>query len=153
MRFQTLCSRLSRYCGTAVLSACVPGIVVSQEAAETNYLKHRSDPVQQICSRALVDFALAQKCRFLSDAASADYERNLNEANVIFQGYVVAQRIVSAPDQAVAYTRSMALGSMRFASLSDCNGSARDAAHTGERTARDFVPLLRELFEAPARKQ
>ena len=131
----------------------IPCIAAAQVSSEPRYLKHRTDPVQQIFSRALVGFALNQKCLVLSQSVAADYELRLTRASDIFQGYVVAQHFVASPEEALEYIRAMATGSARFAALNECDAPTKEAVASGHQTARDFVPLLREMFEAPSQKR
>jgi hypothetical protein len=136
-----------------VLVGSLPSAAISQGVGGPIYLNHRTDPVQQIYSRASLGFSINQKCRFLSDLEKSDYESRLIQAGGIFQGYVVAQKIVPVPGQAIDYIRDMTLGSDKFASSSECDAASKDLVQSGHSTARDFVPLLRALFEAPSHKQ
>lgn len=136
----------------ALVASCICGSAASQESSDSSYLKHRSDPVQQIYSRAVLGYALNQKCRQLDAAATDDYERRLNQTTGIFQGYVAAQDFVPSLSQAIQYTRGMMLGAGRFAASSECDAEANNIIRLGYQTARNFVPLLRELFESPSRK-
>ena len=137
----------------AVVASCLVGNATSQGSSDSNYLKHQTDPVQQIYSGAILGYSLNQKCRLLNDAAANDYERRLNQATLIFQGYVAAQQFVPNASQAIDYTHGMLLGAARFAALSECDTVASDKVQSGYQTAQNFVPLLRELFGAPSQKQ
>jgi hypothetical protein len=137
----------------AVFASCLCGNATAQGSIDSNYLGHQTDPVQQIYSGAVLGYALNQKCRQLNDVTASDYERRLNQATMIFQGYVVAQRFVPNASQAIEYTQGMLLGAARFAALSECDTVANDKVQSGYQTAQTFVPLLRELFAAPGPKQ
>ena len=139
-------------CLLALLAGCFCGSAAAQESIDSSYLKHQSDPVQQIYSRAVLGYALNQKCRQLDATATDDYERRLNQATGIFQGYVAAQNFVPGPSQAVQYTHGMLLGVARFAGSSECDAEANNRVRLGYHTAQNFVPLLRELFGAPSQK-
>ena len=135
------------------MASCICGSAATQESKDSSYLKHQSDPVQQIYSRAALGYALNQKCRQLDATATDDYERRLSQATGIFQGYVAAQNFVPSPTLAVQYTHEMLLGAARFASSSECDAEANNRVRVGYHTAQNFLPLLRELFGAPSQKQ
>ena len=137
----------------AVFASCLCGNATSQGSSASNYLKHQTDPVQQIYSSAVLGYALNQKCRQLNDVTANDYERRLNQATMIFQGYVAAQRFVPNASLAIEYTQGILLGAARFAALSECDTVDNDKVQSGYQTAQNFVPLLRELFSAPGLKQ
>ena len=130
---------------------CQPA--TAQGSVEPGYLKNRADPVQEIYSRAVLGYALNQKCRQLDAAATEIYERHLNQATVIFQGYLVAQKFVPNPSDAIPYTQGLLRGAARFVGSSDCDARAQDRVQQGYQTAQNFMPLVRELFSAPAPKQ
>ncbi|MEI6027021.1 MAG: hypothetical protein WCT47_10050 [Betaproteobacteria bacterium] len=129
---------------------CQPA--TAQGSVEPGYLKNRADPVQEIYSRAVLGYALNQKCRQLDAAATETYERHLNQATVIFQGYVVAQKFVPNPSDAIPYTQGLLRGAARFVGSSDCDARAQDRVRQGYLTAQNFMHLVRELFSAPAPK-
>lgn len=129
---------------------CQPAI--AQGAGEPGYLKNRADPVQEIYSRAVLGYALNQKCRQLDAAATETYERHLNQAAMVFQGYVIAQKFVPNPSDAIPYTQGLLRGAARFVGSSDCDARAQDSVRQGYQTAQNFMPLVRELFSAPASK-
>ena len=135
----------------AIVVYC-PDVTEAEGSGQPAYLQHGTDPVQRIYSKALIGFALNQKCRLLTDAAAADYERVLNRAGAVFQGYVAAQKFVSSPDLATSYTEAMNQGA-RSVSLHSafCDAEAKEAVESGKRTAENFIPLLRDLFEEPTR--
>ena len=137
----------------ALVASSICGNAAPQEASDSSYLEHQSDPVQQIYSRAVLGYALNQKCRQLDATATDDYERRLSQATGIFQGYVAAQKFVSSPGQAVQYAHGMMLGAGRYAASSECDAEANNRVRLGYQTAQSFVPLLRELFGAPSQKQ
>jgi hypothetical protein len=129
---------------------CQPA--TAQGAGEPGYLKNRADPVQEIFSRAVLGYALNQKCRQLDAAATETYERHLNQATVIFQGYVIAQKFVPNPSDAMPYAQGLLRGAARFVGSSDCDARAQDRVRQGYLTAQNFMHLVRELFSAPAPK-
>lgn len=146
------CPRYHQLLLTAA-ATCLGGSATSQESGDLSYLRHQTDPVQQIYSRALLGYALNQKCRQLNAPGTDEYERRLNQATMIFQGYVTAQNFAPNPSQAIQYTHGMLLGAGRFAASSECDAAADDRVRAGLQTAQNFVPLLRELFGAPSQRQ
>jgi len=135
----------------AAVGLCQPAM--AQGAGEPGYVRNRADPVQEIYSRAVLGYALNQKCRHLDAAATETYERHLNQATVIFQGYVVAQKFVPNPSDAMPYTQGLLRGAARFLGSSECDAQAQGRVHQGYQTAQNFMPLVRELFSAPAPKR
>jgi hypothetical protein len=129
---------------------CQPA--TAQGAGEPGYLKNRADPVQEIFSRAMLGYALNQKCRQLDAAATETCERHLNQATVIFQGYVIAQKFVPNPSDAMPYAEGLLRGAARFVGSSDRDARAQDRVQQGYQTTLSFMPLVRQLFSAPAPK-
>lgn len=129
---------------------CQPA--TAQGAGEPGYLKNRADPVQEIFSRAVLGHALNQTCRQLDAAATETCERHLNQATVIFQGYVIAQKFVPNPSDAIPYTQGLLRGAARFVGSSECDARAQDKVQQGYQTTLSFMPLVRQLFSAPAPK-
>ena len=135
----------------AAVGLCQPAM--AQGSGELGYVRNRADPVQEIYSRAVLGYALNQKCRRLDAAATETYERHLNQATVIFQGYVVAQKFVPNPSDAMLYTQGLLRGAARFVGSSECDAQAQGRVQQGYQTAQNFMPLVRELFSAPAPKR
>ena len=135
----------------AAVGLCQPAM--AQGSGEPGYVRNRADPVQEIYSRAVLGYALNQKCRHLDAAATETYERHLNQATVIFQGYVVAQKFVPNPSDAMPYTQGLLRGAARFVGSSECDAQAQGRVQQGYQTAQNFMPLVRELFSAPAPKR
>ena len=125
-----------------LLTALVTGLVHAQEADTLAYLKHNSDPVQRVYSKALLGFALEHKCNLLTSSVRAGYERDLNFATEIFNGYLSAKGIVQNTVQASNYSKSMALGTIRFAATSKCGSDVNEQVNTGLKTAQDFRSLI-----------
>ena len=142
-------------CFLATVALAAVGLckaAAAQGAGEPAYLKNRADPVQEIYSRAVLGYAFNQKCRQLDAAATETYERHLNQATVTFQGYVIAQKFVPNPGDAIPYTQGLLRGAARFVGASECDARAQDRVRQGYQTAQNFMPLVRELFTAPAPK-
>lgn len=134
----------------AAVSLCKAA--AAQGSGEPGYLKHRADPVQDIYSRAVLGYALNQKCRQLDAAATETCERHLNQAQVILHGYVIAQKFMPNPSDGIPYTQGLPGGVACFASSSECDARAQDRVQQGYLTAQHFMHLVRELFSAPAPK-
>jgi hypothetical protein len=137
----------------AMMAVGLCQLATAQGSGEPGYLKNRADPVQEIYSRAVLGYALNQKCRHLDASATETYERQLNQATVVFQGYVIAQRFVPSPNDAIPYTQGLLRGAARFAGSSQCDARAHDRVQQGYQTAQSFMPLIRDLLSAPAPKQ
>jgi hypothetical protein len=112
---------------------CQPA--TAQGSGEPGYVRNRADPVQEIYSRAVLGYALNQKGRQLDAAATETYERHLNQAMVTFQGYVIAQKFVPNPVDAIPYTQGLLRGAARFAGSSECDARAQDRVRQGYQTA------------------
>jgi hypothetical protein len=120
---------------------------VAQE--ENAYLSHGADPVQREYSTAIMGFAYEKKCAFLSQSDRADYERQLNLATNLFEGYVLAMGMAPNPAQAVKYPRDMAMGAIRFAGASSCDGTARERVNRGFEVAKGFVQATAPALRKP----
>jgi len=116
--------------------------VASVASDDPIYLKHRSDYVQRVYSDVLIGFAFERKCNFLEDTAQVDFEKHLNSASYIFQGYVLAKEYVLEPAEALSYTKEMAFGAIRFSAQSTCDSSAEKRVNLGFETAKSFQSLI-----------
>ncbi len=106
------------------------------------YLKHQSDFVQQVYSKVLIGFAFDRKCSFLEKSDQKVYENKLNVTSHVFQGYLLGNEFVSSANEALKYTKDMASGAIRYASVSSCDSVARDRVNSGFKTAQDFMSLI-----------
>jgi hypothetical protein len=109
---------------------------------EPAYLKYRSDFVQQVYSKILIGFAFERKCNFLEKSMQVDFEKRLNFATEIFQGYLLAKKMVMSPTKALSYPRDMAFGAKRFSGMSNCESTAKDRVNIGFDTAKNFMSLI-----------
>lgn len=134
-----------------LLSFVPSAVAFAQEADAPAYLKHGSDPVQDVYSKALLGFAFEHKCSFLTEAMRADYERHLNLATEVFRGYVLAKGMAQSPVQAVNYPMDMALGAARAAGRLNCDARARESVSIGFEKARDFLSLIDGELRKPLR--
>ena len=133
--------------GVQLICALMFGAMISRSAhAEEGggpvYLRYPSDVVQQVYSKALLGFAIDQKCGFLSRSVRSDYERHLNSATEIFRGYVLAKCMARNPAEAIDYPKDMVRGAMRFAVQLNCDARAREGVSSGFETARDFMSRI-----------
>ncbi len=142
-----------RQCLLAAVACCLCGVASAQESGDSTYLAHRTDPVQQIYSRAVLGYALNQKCRQLDATATETYERQLTQATAIFQVYVAAQKFVPNAGEAQRYTQGLLRGAARFAGSSECDAGAAASVRAGYQAAQNFAPFMRELLAAPGPKQ
>ena len=124
----------------------------AQGLGEPACLKNRTGPVHDICSRTVLGYAFNQKCRQLDAAATETCERHRNQATVIRQGDVIAQKFVPNPSDAIPCTQGLLRGAARSAGSSECDARAQDKVRQGDQTAQSFMPLVRERCSAPAPK-
>jgi tetratricopeptide (TPR) repeat protein len=127
------------------------------EAKDARYqrligLYNANDPAQLYLSQALLGFAFQKKCAIQAPAEEVAYERALNRANQIFQGYVLARGFVTQPADAASYSREMAMGAIRFAAASGCDERAQERVGTGNRVAADFQMLIDPYLRRPLSK-
>jgi len=125
-----------------LITVCVVFSNIVKAESEPLYLKNRSDFVQQVYSNALIGFAFEHKCNFLEKPFQRDFEKNINFATEIFQGYLLGRKIVSSPAEALEYTKAMALGTIRFSGMSTCDSAAEDRVNTGFETAKNFMSIV-----------
>lgn len=130
-----------------ILLAAASNSVLSEN--EPDYLKHGSDFVHQVYSEVLVGFAFERKCNFLEKSMQADFEKRLNSATYIFEGYILAKKMVMDATEALNYPKEMALGAIRFAGKSDCDSAAKDRVNSGFDTAKNFQSLIESELDKP----
>ena len=133
----------------AAITICMPA---RAQQAMPAYLVNAKDPVQLYMSQALVGFAFQKKCVVVGPTDEASYQHELNRANLLFQGYVLAKGFVSQPSDAVSYSREMIMGAIRFAAQSGCDESTRARVDTGHRVAKDFQALIDPYMNQPLSK-
>lgn len=131
-----------------VVITCFSCFAVASD--DPTYLKHRSDYVQRVYSDVLIGFAFERKCNYLEKSAQVDFEKHLNVASNIFQGYILAKEYVLGPAEALSYTKEMALGSIRYSAQSMCDTSAEKRIDLGFETAKSFLSLINGELEKEA---
>ena len=122
--------------------------VAAQSQEPPEYLKHRLDPIQQIYSKAIFGFALEKKCNFLTSSGKEKYERDLNLATQIFNGYVVAKGYISSRN----YVNELIVGSIKFTVTLPCDSTGRESIESGAETAEKFMQLVRPFLNEPTTK-
>lgn len=130
----------------ALLLIAAPPISAQTSARATdapNYMTYAADPLQKIYSGALLGFAHERKCQFLAQSDRDDYEQSLDRVNYFFQGYVLAQGMAKSPEEAVEYSKSMAMGAIRFAAAKPCDAEARKSVSQGLQLAKEFDEEIR----------
>lgn len=125
----------------------------AQGPGEPACLKNRTDPVQDIGSRAVLGYAFNQNCRPLDAAATGTCERHLNQATEILQGHAIARKFVPNPGDAIPSIQGLLRGAARFVGSSGCDARAQDRVRQGDQTAQGFMPSVRDLCSAPAPKR
>ena len=135
--------RSIRYLATFLLGAGASTLAFAQEADVPVYLGYRSDPVQRVYSHALLGFAIEHRCGVLAAPERAEYERRLNFATHVFEGYVLAKCMARTLEEAVRYPRDMASATIRFSATLDCAAAVvRERVRTGFATAQNFMSLI-----------
>lgn len=111
-------------------------------AKEPAYLQNQSDFVQGLYSKVLIGYAFERKCNFLEKAVQTEYEQRLNFVTEIFQGYILANKLVPNSTEALNYPKDMVLSAIQYAGISDCDTKAKNRVEVGFDTANNFMSLV-----------
>ena len=113
------------------------------------YLQYANDPAQSLYSKALLGYAVNEKCNFLSSSQKASFEQEMNQASSFFGAYLHVKGIASSQSEFSSYIEQMVRGSARGVGqlFPTCDDKAKSAVVSGQKALRDFNFSFKEQLK------